>query len=602
MTKAKNICTYILAIIILALSFGFFGVPKIGSRTFAAEIADVSSLFIRDYSIIATNKEKLFIYDSLDQKIKVQNFTSQENSTFDSVAATSVTGMAATANHLFVLNNESITIYDSETLDIVTLEDLSAATSYADFSKLTLFELSANEVLVLLTCNKEDNISLKILSVSFENNTIELFSDVKFGETFITQNLASGITTASLLTCDGTSASILLESGGHFYTFSSEKASSADVATFTTLSIGTDAINSALTQVNSKQIIIKVTESAIFYHEYIDGETTPALIGQSEFSDIDKISVYGDTLIVFRAGGDYNCESYNLSLSAEPPITITATLEHEFKNPDVDITLRDKADFAYLSVTEQTMCYQSPYTMNGTMLEEGTNVVLLSIPTADGKEFGYMYCLVVSEDTNILGYIESSKLETLESTTFDYTYAFVIEGTNMYSLPSNITGDQTGNSIEMKISMNDKVKILSTLNDANISGRKYLLVQVNNRVGFILRDRVSGKFVNFNLVLTNAYLVADVSVYKAADTNSEVIDTLSSGSRIRVTSTRRIDSNFMEVKYNNTDGEEVTGYIQTSAIVTDSWSMLQILGMVLVVINGIFLLIIIAARKKVNKD
>lgn len=600
MKKTKNFRTIIMCLLLATLSLGFFGnLPRMNAN---AESVDISTLFIRDAKVMTNNNNNAFIYDDLDKQIKMLDLSSEELNLTLTAPATEVLSMRATAANLFVLTSSSLNVLSATTLESVTLENLTAVTDFSIFSSISLFEKTQTEILIILTPKSSSDKKLTILNINLAENKITESFEVTFKDSFITQDLSDGFTSVNILGYETNSIKILLQSGSHFYTFGFNTDTKAAIDTWTTLTFDEQSLYSMITNVDDTQVIVTVSATKISYFTY-DPALSPAIsdVGGIELESIADISLYNSKLIT-KKNGSFSASVYDLSKSDSMPLEIISTLSKSYTNVVFESAVLPATEIQFFSLTSEAMSYLSPYSPDGTLIPSGTHVALLSIPTVNGNDFGYSYCLVVSGENNIFGYIKSDALSPLLESENPYNDVFVIDGTNLYTLPSNVTGEENGNPIISKLSMNDKVKVLSTACDANMGGRQYVQVEVNGKTGYILRDRIYGTYKNYNLIVTNAYTKTGVDVYAEADTTSEIIDSLHAGARIKVLSTRRIDSNFMQVTYNDDNGNVVTGYVLSSAIETDSWSMLQILGMVLVIINLLFLLVILAVRKRVNKD
>lgn len=597
MTKAKRILTCIISIFVFALSLGLFGLPK-NINYATAESADISNLFIRDSSFIVTSDNNLFIFDKVDSKIKKQSLSSPSTEYQTKKLDYVPLAIEADATNLFVVEENALHVYNHSTFEEISLQNLTDLTDFSFVFNISLFSVSLNEVMLVLIPKSNASKQLVLLKVNFEDKQITNKYTITFADNFESSNLANGIDYASILSIQSSTISLFIACGEHFYNFSFDMSTEEEVSSLQSITLSASSVITTI--IDDNFIIIGTTPNSVDFYSYVAGSASTTLLGSIDAQNVQNLDAHGSTLLLNKNGDSFSAESYSLELTDTPSILTTRI--NEYKNEEFENNVRHKTSFRCYSLLSDANIYTSPYSNQYISLSEGTHVTLLGIPTTSGIEFGYSYVLVTQGTQNIFGFIDSTLLEALSNTSFDYNYAYVIDGTNLYNLPSNVTSEEDGNLVQAKISMNDKVRIISTMQDASLGGRQYLLVEACGKIGFILRDRVSGKALNYNLVLTNAYLKDNVNVYKSADVESEIIDKLSAGDRVRVISTRRIDSQFLEVKYNDIDGNEVRGFIQSSAIQTDSWSMLQIVGMVLVLVNLVFLVVILAVRKKINKD
>ena len=87
------------------------------------------------------------------------------------------------------------------------------------------------------------------------------------------------------------------------------------------------------------------------------------------------------------------------------------------------------------------------------------------------------------------------------------------------------------------------------------------------------------------------------NVYLESNTESPVIYVLDKGYRVRINGARNTDSGYTYITFNDEYGNEKNGYILTDTLTSDSWTVMQIIGCVLIAIN-IGLLILILRFKK----
>lgn len=294
--------------------------------------------------------------------------------------------------------------------------------------------------------------------------------------------------------------------------------------------------------------------------------------------------------------------------------------ESTAKNPDIEIDFKKEEDFVYKTTTSETEILKKPWSATPIqVLQENTDVILIGtghINMSDGSKTpieDYNYCLFTIDGTNHLGYIKVSNLTEkpiLKIEDFPYTYFKVVPNTNLYSLPTKVSGDEItdtlNSSVIMSIRDNSRVKILDRICDYSSCSEKFLKVEVNGeQVGYIEQSTIIAPNTKVNFVITNCSIKEDgTKVYFDANKNSESMNfTLKKGYRVRVNGARNTTTGYTSVTFNDEYGNEFSGYIITDYIETDSWSTMQIIGLVLIAITlGLLILILYFRRTKIGDD
>ena len=92
-------------------------------------------------------------------------------------------------------------------------------------------------------------------------------------------------------------------------------------------------------------------------------------------------------------------------------------------------------------------------------------------------------------------------------------------------------------------------------------------------------------------------------VYSSANSNSAAIDILKKDKDIFIDGKRDTKTGYTYIVYNDEYGNVLSGYIQTDYLETNSWSLMQIIGCILIAINtGLLILILVFKKKHIGKD
>ena len=168
-------------------------------------------------------------------------------------------------------------------------------------------------------------------------------------------------------------------------------------------------------------------------------------------------------------------------------------------------------------------------------------------------------------------------------------------------MPSKFT-DNINNEIKT-IKDSSRLEVLSPICNYSALNTSYLLVKVNgNEIGFIDLSRVLLSTSINEKIIPNATVLKDNSeIFTSTENDKEIICHLNSGERVKVIGKRDTKTNYTKVSFNDSEGNEYTGYIYTHNIKPDSWSMLQIVGMLLVSLNTILLIVIICIKNKLTR-
>lgn len=292
-------------------------------------------------------------------------------------------------------------------------------------------------------------------------------------------------------------------------------------------------------------------------------------------------------------------------------------------NPMCVITPKTLDTFKYWQIANASSLITEPGSNAvATPLKVGSFVVEIADITLqdNGNPIsGYIYVMayLLGKDnkyTNQYGYIQTtpnlSNLTELQKEDLNYVTK-VGDGTYLYTLPSdildktispaNISNTKTNINGKLPVRVMQRVTLYSTpTTNPEKENTQYLLVEVGGRVGFVDKDMCIDKDQVKDLIMPNAKLTHDATIYVLADNSSEVIHNLQQGKKVRIVGSR--DKNgYIMVRYNDDYGNEYEGYMLASRVQSYSYTVLQIIGSVLVFLNVLFLIVLIITKRKVTR-
>lgn len=281
------------------------------------------------------------------------------------------------------------------------------------------------------------------------------------------------------------------------------------------------------------------------------------------------------------------------------------------KNPNIEnVFWTDYDKFVYVKATTNINLFDFPYSKTQIVQipEDKTMTIIGEGKISDGDAIkGYYFVMFSTSDTNFYGYVRSSQVSQLEKSTYSSLKVTVLTNTALLKMPSFV-----------RDSINTEIMLLKATADVSVAegesglysfssmGTKFLRVIVkdgdNSYEGFIDASRARPRTVKGERVITNASIKKNNSeVFTSEDNTSEIITLLDKGARVRVEGKRNTKTNLTKISFNDNAGNKHTGYVYNYNLQTDTWTMLQILGMTLVVVNTILLVVIICIKNKVTK-
>ena len=566
---------------------------------------------------VSSNDTCIFIYDDYLGEIRAYSkLTNALRETSNKLALNSVCQIAASGDLLFVLTNaaddEKLTAFDASTLTQVASFS-SASTTPSNTTLKGALDFKVKEIdaqkktIVVSKFNEADGSSFEVLNVIFDG-TQWAFS-------------------SSRVTIDKSHKFDLSEKVQDFALLSSEKAGRLDLIAATKTSAYYVEFNpKEQTHAYSSAEILQVKSSVTASNEIVgirgltqDENTYLAIIGTKKsllFSGLATAptltqEISRETSANIRLGGSdtdaFLADAGNQQV-IEVKLTNAATsLEFvtRIKNDELTKTNLSITDLSYFKADNGTLMFASPFVREPDVtVPAGAHVVKIATIKIGSAAFDeFTYCLYTNETGNHYGFIKTATLTPLDASTYSKTVIKVFSNTSIFSLPSTSL-----DAVNTKCATFSGVTTLyvatCVCNDNFIgAGSKFLLVKTEDgQMGFVDVARIANIIKTKTLITGNAKTRCETRVYSQASTSSEILDVISKDTRVKIEDGQKTNAQFLKVTYNNAEGDLVTGYILTDDLARDTWTILQVIGLVFVGLNVIFLIVLLLVKKKINHD
>ena len=153
----------------------------------------------------------------------------------------------------------------------------------------------------------------------------------------------------------------------------------------------------------------------------------------------------------------------------------------------------------------------------------------------------------------------------------------------------------------MDIQENSKIEIIDMICGYTSNSTLFVMVKVNNNeIGYIDFNQIQNKN-EFNIHITNNATVKldNANVYLNESTDSPIIQTLKSGTRIQINSSRSQKNGLTHITFTDEYGNVFSGYLLSDYIEIDGWTNMQILGSIFIAVNiGVLILILLFKKKR----
>lgn len=584
--------------------------------TFSDGIEQLSvddTLFLIDPVIARTSGKYVYVYDNADSTIKIID---KETNTYKAtnnhyIVNVAVSDILVSNNALFLFSSatNSFSCIDCDTFETLEFNQTSLTTlSSAKFIK----NVTIGEEEYMLMCPENPITSdFELAKIDRQENVITVDSVSKFR---MHENLQDSLRSYSEVFVDSTSDEKLflmfITENNNILSFQIDPSSVNSVETSMTAVAGFTSTEdildvSAVTITGyTKTVAVTINNTIKFFELSI----APAQVSMTEIQDM-AVTVPSNFVISDAHGNSstlalisntsQQIKIYNFDRQVAP-----FYYEQDIKNPTISVSLYDNNNFTYLKVIKDTPILTLPYSKEGqiTAIEDEEVVVIgEGQDISSNKVYGWYYVLYSKNGLNYYGYIASIDTNEKVETTYNKNYVTVYAYTKLYTYPSKIT--DSNNKELLSIGEYSRLEVLDSICDYTSLSTKYLKVKVNGEdVGYIDRESIILTSDTSERIIPDATVINDGSeIFSSTAEDRQILDVLNKGKRVKVIGKRDTITNFTLVTYNDAEGNVCTGYIYTYNLEADSWTMLQTIGIFLVVLNVILLIIIICLKNKVTR-
>lgn len=612
--QINKIISIISALMLCLIAFNF----KVSKEsTFAnfngsAVNASNSAVLVYNPTTIASNANNLFVYDQYDSLIKIYdkstlNLVEQNNTIYYE----NVIKLAVIDNFLFILSNlpAKLDVIDTTTNSSISIISEDNISSLSQVNNFEVYKTSETNITVVLSKFVDGQNYFEIFN--FQNDG----ANWNFAEESATINKERGLNLPTKIndfyicpTLDESKFNLvfLSENSIYYLVFSPlSQPSTSYVINNLGLSIIESVTAIERLILNDNSFLIVLTESSIkVYLESIS----------NDFKVTEEFTTIEQTLL-----NATNFTSFNDCLYASIPneqkvmcfnlqgehLNYNFNIYDIVKNEDLNTTMLRNQEFNYYITTSASQMTASPFSQTSICeIPQGANVCQIATSNLGQAELTeFIYCVYTSNNLNYYGFIKSLNLRALPSSTYNQEKVKVYSGSNLYSLPT-ILIDKTNTKLLTFEQVTTLTVIANDVNNNYIAGaNKFILVQTEDgKIGFVEASKTLASTEIREMITNNATIKKDTNVYLEPNSDSDIIDTLEKGQRIKIESNQKTNSKYLKITYNNKNGEEITGYVLADHVTRDTWTVLQIIGLIFVALNVIFLIVLLFVKKKINND
>ena len=566
---------------------------------------------------VSSNDTCIFIYDDYLGEIRAYSkLTNALRETSNKLALNSVCQIAASGDLLFVLTNaaddEKLTAFDASTLTQVASFS-SASTTPSNTTLKGALDFKVKEIdaqkktIVVSKFNEADGSSFEVLNVildgtqwAFSSSRVTIDKSHKFDLSEKVQDFALlSSETAELLNLIAAT-----KTSAYYVEFNpkeqSHAYSSAEILQVkSSVTAGNEIVGvRGLTQDENTCLAIIGTKKSLLFSGLA---TAPTLIQEISRETSANIRLGGSDTDAFLAdAGNQQVIEVKLTNAATSLEFVTRIKNDELTKANLSIT-----DLGYFKAENGTLMFASPFVREPDVtVPAGTHVVKIATIKIGSAAFDeFTYCLYTNETGNHYGFIKTATLTPLDASTYSKTVIKVFSNTSIFSLPSTSL-DAVNTKLATFSGVTTLYVVTCVCNDNFIgAGSKFLLVKTEDgQMGFVDMARIANIIKTKTLITGNAKTRCETRVYSQASTSSEILDVISKDTRVKIEDGQKTNAQFLKVTYNNAEGDLVTGYILTDDLARDTWTILQVIGLVFVGLNVIFLIVLLLVKKKINHD
>ena len=566
---------------------------------------------------VSSNDTCIFIYDDYLGEIRAYSkLTNALRETSNKLALNSVCQIAASGDLLFVLTNaaddEKLTAFDASTLtQVASFSSASTTPSNTTLKGALDFKVKAidaqNITIVVSKFNETDGASFEVLNVildgaqwAFSSSRVSIDKSHQF-------DLSEKVQDFALLSSETAGRLNLIaatKNSAYYVEFNpqiqSHAYSNAEILQVkSSVSAGNEIVGvRGLTQDENTYLAIIGTKKSLLFSGLA---TAPTLTQEILRETSANIRLGGSDTDAFIAdAGNQQVIEVKLTNTATSLEFVTRIKNDELTKTNLSIT-----DLGYFKAENGTLIFASPFVREPDVtVPAGAHVVkIATIKIGSAALDEFTYCLYTNETGNHYGFIKTATLTPLDASNYSKTVIKVFSNTSIFSLPS--TSLDAVNTKRATFSGVTTLYVATCVCNDNFigAGSKFLLVETEDgQIGFVDMARIANIIKTKTLITGNAKTRCETRVYSQASTSSEILDVISKDTRVKIEDGQKTNAQFLKVTYNNAEGDLVTGYILTDNLARDTWTVLQVIGLVFVGLNVIFLIVLLLVKKKINHD
>lgn len=579
-----------------------------------------STPFLVDPILMENTKENIFVFDNADMCLKVINKTSNDFRTENYVYKINFvpSHLLVVGNYVLLLNKDSGTTLCLNSLDFTEYEiDATLSTIFENCFKFETINISGKDMLLVCPENPIEN---DFNLIEFDDVSDENHVQIKNKTQFKISNRFTNFSAYDhIFACQkDANLFLMLINNDSILSFEydletkpSEITLSKAVNGFNEMGTLKDFGAIAL-EGNEKVLAINIENKIEFYSLLIGSTSTELSHIESKDISIQEnfnlvclrtnentmalLSSELQQVMIYSFDGDSSNFSNTLKVKKNPSITTEYWTDYD--------------KFNFVKTVEETNLYDYPFSKNvNVKIPENSTITIIGQGKLSENNYivGYSFVMFSANDKNFYGYVKSSSLTELEKSVYQYKKVTVFSNTALLKMPSFV-----------RDTINTEIKLLPISADVSVCqtesgiysfsamGTKFLRVTVkdgeNTYEGFIDASRAKPIKSENNALITNGSIKrnnAEVFLYE--DPESDIITLLDKGARVKILSKRNTKTNMTEIAFKDGSGAVREGFVYNHNLQTDTWSMLQILGMTLVIINTVLLVVIICIKNKVTK-
>lgn len=614
----KKIKFSLLVLILVACFMQFQPLARASSQREVAfaqqgqeQLSKSSLVLLYSPQYIAANDNYIFVYDSYDSLIKCYQTTSLDlRQDYPTLTASDVVKLHVADDLLFVLKNNPcvVEVYDANNFTLID----SYSPTIGNVNNFAIYKTSENNITLVFTEFDAINLENSIEVINLQNSE-NIWQFINGSLTIDAERKLTLKTPISHIEISPSSAeneiNLVFSSDNSVYymTINPTELALPDY-TYPNLELGiTEQILDVVRlnyNENSYLAVICQNEIRVYKENFSSNYTADYEFRYTFASSLShNFTSFGN--LIYISDNLNQCVNLLSLTGTDQDYTLTFDNQELISNDELSTVDIEPQNFTYYRTVSATNIYQTPFSTSPILeISEGEMVCeIKDVKIGENYLEDFVYCIYTSNSQNYYGFIKTTDLLQLEQSSFNLTQVKVYSNTNLYKLPSRLV-DDTNTKLSTFSTVTTLTVISNTVNNNYSAGDdKFILVQTQDgTIGFVESLRTLASSGVQTMVSCNATITHQTNVYLEANDDSAVIDTINEGQRVKIEDGQNTNARYIKITYNNASGEEITGYVLADNVSRDSWSTLQIIGLVFVGLNIIFLIVLLFVKKKINHD